>query len=119
MKVLVIEDDQEVVVAISLLFQIRWPEAQVISAHLGEMGVEMVRKEAPDIVILDLGLPDIDGLEVLKRIRELSSVPVMVLTARAGREETGRAMELGANDYTVKPYNPVQFLERLKAQVAC
>ncbi len=118
MKVLVIEDDQEVVMAISLLFQVHWPEAQLMSTHLGEKGIDMVREKVPHIVVLDLSLPDIDGFEVLKQIRFFSSVPVMVLMAREGQEETDRAMELGANEYVVKPYRPVQFLERIKAQVA-
>ena len=59
MKVLIIEDDREIVEAISLAFQIRWPEAKVISTHLGQKGSELVADEEPDIVILDLGLPDI------------------------------------------------------------
>jgi DNA-binding response OmpR family regulator len=64
MKFLIIEDDQETVEIISLAFRIRWPEAKLISTNMGEQGVEMVGSQAPDVVILDLGLPDINGFEV-------------------------------------------------------
>ena len=77
MKVLLIEDDREIVDAISLAFKIRWPEATLISTRLGQKGVELVESESPDIVILDLGLPDINGFEVLQQIRLFSQVPTI------------------------------------------
>ena len=80
MKVLVIEDDTGIVTAISPLFDIGWPEAKLISAEREEEGIEQVKGEAPDIVILDLGLPDTDGFEVLKRIRLFSSIPIIIAT---------------------------------------
>lgn len=118
MKVLIIEDDPGIVTAIDLLFQISWPEAQLISAQQGEEGIELVKNEAPDVVVLDLGLPDIDGFEVLKRLRLFSTVPIVILTARAEKDAMVRGLELGANDYIVKPFRQWQFLERVKAQVA-
>ncbi len=118
MKVLIIEDDPGIVTAIDLLFQISWPEAQLISAQQGEEGIELVKNEAPDVVVLDLGLPDIDGFKVLKRLRLFSTVPIVILTARAEKDAMVRGLELGANDYIVKPFRQWQFLERVKAQVA-
>ncbi len=118
MKVLIIEDDPGIVTVVGLLFQISWPEAQLISAQLGEEGIKLVKNEAPDVVVLDLGLPDIDGFEVLKRLRLFSTVPIVIVTARAEKDAMVRGLELGANDYIVKPFRQWQFLERVKAQVA-
>ncbi|MBM3176108.1 MAG: response regulator, partial [Chloroflexi bacterium] len=80
MKVLIIEDDPEIVESISLAFHIRWPEAEVLSSRLGSRGIELVRNQPPDAVILDLGLPDMSGFEVLKQIRAFSSIPIIILT---------------------------------------
>ena len=67
MKFLVIEDDTEIVEYISIAFQVGWPDVQLITCHLGNQGLELVEKESPDLVLLDLGLPDISGYEVLSR----------------------------------------------------
>jgi two-component system KDP operon response regulator KdpE len=115
MKVLIIEDDKGIVEAISLAFQIRWPEAELISIHLGEKGIELVESESPDIVILDLGLPDITGFDVLKRIRLFSSVPVIILTVRAEEPDIVKGLEWGADDYVVKPFRQLELLSRIRA----
>ena len=115
MKILIIEDDQEIVDAVSLAFQIRWPEANLVSTHLGEKGLEMVESENPDVVILDLGLPDISGFEVLKQIRLFSDVPVLILTVRAEEADIVKGLEWGADDYVVKPFRQLELLSRIKA----
>lgn len=115
MKVLIIEDDPEIVGIITLAFQIRWPEAEVVSSHLGEKGVEMVETENPDVVILDLGLPDISGFDVLKEIRLFSDVPILILTVRGEESDIVRGLEWGAEDYIVKPFRQLELLSRVKA----
>lgn len=115
MKVLVIEDNREIVEAISLAFQIRWPEVDFISTHLGEKGVAMVETEDPDIVILDLGLPDISGFDALKQIRLFSNIPVIILTVRAEEPDIVKGLEWGADDYIVKPFKQLELLARVKA----
>ena len=115
MKVLVIENDQGIVEAISLAFQIRWPEAKLISTHLGEEGIALVETEKPDVVTLDLGLDDISGFEVLKQIRLFSSVPVLILTVRADEIDVVKGLEWGADDYVVKPFRQFELLSRIKA----
>ncbi len=115
MKVLVIEDNREIVESISLAFQIRWPEVNFIATHLGEKGVEMVETEDPDIVILDLGLPDISGFDALKQIRLFSSIPVIILTVRAEEPDIVKGLEWGADDYIVKPFKQLELLARVKA----
>ena len=117
MKVLLIEDDREIIDAISLAFQIRWPEAEVISTRLGQKGAELVESEAPDIVILDLGLPDISGFEVLREIRRFSNVPTIILTVRADEADVVKGLEWGADDYIVKPFRQLEFLARVKALI--
>lgn len=117
MKVLIIEDDRDIVETISLALQIRWPEAMVVSTHLGEKGIELVESENPDIVILDLGLPDISGFEVLKQVRLFSSVPVVILTVRAEEADIVKGLEWGADDYVAKPFSQLELLARIRAQI--
>ncbi len=117
MKVLVIEDDKEIVDAISLAFQIRWPEAKVISTRLGQKGVEFVETEQPDIVILDLGLPDITGFEVLRQIRRFSAVPTIILTVRTEEADVVKGLEWGADDYITKPFRQLELLARVRSMI--
>jgi DNA-binding response OmpR family regulator len=117
MKVLVIEDDSKIVEALIVVFQIRWPEASVLSTIMGEKGVELARDESPDIIILDLGLPDIDGLQVIRRVRDFSNVPIIILTARGEEIYKMRGLELGADDYITKPFSPGELLARVKAVI--
>ncbi|MDZ4230508.1 MAG: response regulator transcription factor [Dehalococcoidales bacterium] len=117
MKVLLIEDDRDIIDAISLAFQIRWPEAEVISTRLGEKGVELVESEMPDIVILDLGLPDISGFEVLRQIRLFSHVPTIILTVRSEEADVVKGLEWGADDYITKPFRQLELLARVKSLI--
>jgi DNA-binding response OmpR family regulator len=75
----------------------------------------LVEAELPDIVILDLGLPDVDGLDVLQNLRKTSDVPVIILTARAGDSSRVKGLELGGDDYVVKPFSPAELLARMNA----
>ncbi len=115
MKILIVEDDKQIVEAISLALEIRWPEVQVVATHLGEKGVEMVETEKPDVVILDLGLPDISGFDVLKQIRLFSKVPILILTVRVEEADIVKGLEWGADDYTTKPFRQLELLARIKA----
>jgi two-component system KDP operon response regulator KdpE len=114
MKALIIEDDPQIVESVSLCFELKWPEAEFISSLDGEGGVELTKKENPDIVILDLGLPDIDGFEVLRRIRSFSDVPVIILTVRKEEADRIEGLELGADDYITKPFSPGELMARVK-----
>ena len=117
MKALIIEDDREIVEAISLTLQIRWPEANVVSTRLGAKGVELVESEAPDIVILDLGLPDVNGFEVLHQIRLFSNVPTIILTVRSDEADVVKGLEWGANDYITKPFRQMELLARVRSLI--
>ncbi len=115
MKVLIIEDDPEIIEAVSLAFRMRWSEVRLLSTHRGNEGVTLVESESPDIVILDLGLPDISGFEVLKQVRQFSTVPVIILTVRAEESDVVKGLEWGADDYIIKPFRQMELLARSKA----
>ena len=117
MKVLIVEDSPEIVEAISLAFQIRWPEAQLVSTHLGERGIELVEIENPDVVILDLKLTDVSGYEVLKRIRLFSNVPILILSVLLEESDIIKGLEWGADDYMVKPFRQLELLSRIRALI--
>lgn len=118
MKVLMIDDDPGAVEVVSLALQRHWPEwpeAELVSTGLGEKGVEMVKSEAPDIVILDLGLPDVDGFAVLNQVRLFSNVPIVILSVRGEKSDIVKGLELGADDYMVKPFRALELMARMRA----
>lgn len=115
MKVLLVEDDPQIIETVALILELRWPEASLVSTFFGEKGVELVQKETPDVVILDLGLPDIDGFQVLRQIRTSSDVPLVILTVMGAEVDKIKGLELGADDYIVKPFSAGEFLARVKA----
>ena len=115
MKVLVIEDDPGIIEVVSLCFQLRWSGTTVISAANGREGVTLVETESPDVVILDIGLPDIDGYQVLKEIRRFSDVPVIMLTVRGEDTDVAKGLELGADDYITKPFSHIELIARVQA----
>jgi DNA-binding response OmpR family regulator len=88
---------------------------QVVEANKGMKAVESLRTTMADLVLLDIMLPDVDGFEVLKIIRETSSVPVIMLTAKGEEEDRVRGLELGADDYITKPFSPRELVSRVKA----
>ena len=88
---------------------------RVLKAPTGDAGLEAFQTHRPRLVVLDVGLPDIDGLEVCKRIRQSSQVPVIFLTARADEIDRVLGLELGADDYLTKPFSPAELVARVKA----
>ncbi len=115
MKVLIVEDDQSIIDAVTIAFEFRWPEAVVISSLTGKDVSEIIRRESPDIVLLDLNLPNTTGFDVLTEIRGFSNVPVIMLTVRSADEDIMRALETGADDYITKPFNYMTLLSRVRA----
>ncbi|WP_239253591.1 response regulator [Listeria ilorinensis] len=87
---------------------------QVLRAETGQQGIEMTATHAPDLVLLDLGLPDMDGLAVLENIRSWSALPVIVVSARGHEKEKVAALDLGADDYITKPFGTSELLARIR-----
>jgi DNA-binding response OmpR family regulator len=111
--VVVVEDDPNI--ADLLDMYLRDAGFRVLQASLGERGLELIEQHRPSIVLLDIGLPDIDGFEVCRRIRSKSNVPVLFLTARDGEIDRILGLELGADDYVTKPFSPREIVARVKA----
>ncbi|MBI4596310.1 MAG: response regulator, partial [Candidatus Tectomicrobia bacterium] len=104
MRILLIEDDPSIVDTISLVFELSWPEVKLAHSATGTAGIAEVGKDPPDLVVLDLGLPDMDGIAALERIRQFSYVPVVILTARTQNDSIIKGLEAGADDYITKPF---------------
>jgi DNA-binding response OmpR family regulator len=117
MKILVVDDDPDVVEAITLSFGLQWPEATIVSAGDGRETIAMFNHESPDVVLLDIALPDIDGFEILRWIRERSDVPVLMISARGEEIDKVRGLELGADDYITKPFGYLELSARIKAVI--
>jgi two-component system, OmpR family, response regulator VicR len=114
-KVLIIEDNEEVVEAISLALQIRWPKVDIISTSHGTEGIQIAASESLDVIILDLGLPDLNGFNVLKEITAFSKAPVVIVTAKDEEKDIVRGLELGANQYITKPFHQLELISRINA----
>jgi two-component system KDP operon response regulator KdpE len=114
-RILVVDDEPDVVESVRLGFTLQWREVDVLGAPTGEAALDVVEREHPDIVLLDVGLPDIDGFEVLRGIRAFSDVPVVMLTARDDAMDKVKGLELGADDYVTKPFNHLELMARVRA----
>ncbi len=115
MKMLVIDDDQGIREALTVSFTTEWEACEVLAADDGTTGLRFFEEHQPDIVVLDIGLPGMNGIEVLDRIRKHSDVPVVMLSARDGEDDIVRALELGADDYVTKPFRYLELMARIKA----
>ncbi len=112
-RILVVDDEERMVRFIRL--NLEHDGFQVIEAFRGTHAIESLRSDMPDMVLLDVMMPDIDGFEVLRLIRESSSVPVIMLTAKGEEDDRIRGLELGADDYITKPFSPRELVSRVRA----
>jgi DNA-binding response OmpR family regulator len=112
-KALVVDDD--LVLADVLSFTLRRTGFEVVLAHDGRAALERFREESPQIIILDLELPEVDGLEVCRIIRTQADTPIIMLTVRDSDEDVVRGLGLGADDYITKPFSPTQLVARAQA----
>jgi two-component system response regulator ResD len=112
-KILVIEDDANITQILRLYLE--QAHFTVITASDGAAGLELHAREHPDLVILDLMLPALDGMEVCRRIRAWANTPILMLTARQSEEDRIAGLELGADDYLAKPFSPREVVSRVKA----
>lgn len=115
MRILVVDDAPEVIEAVTVSFNLQWRETEVIGAFDGESALDIVEREHPDLVLLDIAMPGMDGYETLRNLRAFSDVPVIMLTARDGVLDKVKGLELGADDYVTKPFDHLELLARVKA----
>lgn len=114
-KILVVDDEKTIVDI--LAYNLRKEGYEIIEAHDGKTGLELALSQNPDLVILDIMMPGLDGYEVCKRLRKVSQVPVIMLTAKAEESDKVLSFELGADDYITKPFGVREMLARVMANL--
>jgi two-component system KDP operon response regulator KdpE len=112
-RILVVEDDPALRLALRTM--IRSHDYEVVDVDNGEDAVEVASRGDIDLIVLDLGLPDVDGFEVLRRLRTFSDIPVIVLTVHQEQQDKIRALDTGADDYVTKPFDTEELLARVRA----
>lgn len=111
--VLVVDDEERIIRFVRLHFEMKG--ARVLEATNGREALELVRTELPDLVVLDVRMPGMDGLETLRELRRVSDVPVIMLTVQADEPDRVLGLDLGADDYMAKPFSPVELVSRAQA----
>ena len=112
-RIIIVDDEERMVRFIRL--NLEHDGFQVLEAFNGTQAVNKIRSNLPDLVLLDVMMPDMDGFEVLRIIREVSRVPVIMLTAKGEEEDRVRGLEMGADDYITKPFSPRELVSRVRA----
>lgn len=115
MKLLIADDDEDLLEALTLSLTLQLKDCELVTAHSGGEALRLFQGNGVDAVLLDLVLPDIDGYEVCRRIRERSEVPILLLSARDQELDKVRGFEMGADDYITKPFGQLELLARIKA----
>ena len=114
-KVLVVEDDESI--ATFLKTTLRAAAYDVILADTGKTALSIISSHCPDCVLLDLGLPDMDGSRIIKSVRQWTQIPIVVISARNTEDDKAAALDMGADDYMVKPFGTVELLARIRAAI--
>ena len=115
MRILVVDDEARMINFIRMNLELEG--VQVFGALNGVEALDQVRKHIPDLILLDVMMPQLDGFETLRALREFSSVPVVMLTAKSEEDDVIRGLELGADDYITKPFSPRELVSRVKAVI--
>ena len=114
-SVLIIEDEKNIQTFMGKV--LKRHDYQVLYADTGKQGLEMIRSRCPDLILLDLGLPDIDGCPIIRDVRTWASTPIIVISARTAEREKVAALDLGADDYITKPFGTSELLARIRASL--
>ena len=112
-RILVVDDEPNILATLAPLLRARGYE--VFTAMSGRAAIEVVDRDKPDLIVLDLGLPDTNGVDVCREIRETLNVPILVLSARGAEGDKVRALDVGADDYVTKPFGAEELLARIRA----
>ena len=111
-QILLVEDEKNICDFISTSLSAQ--DYRISTAHTGKEALPIITSQCPDLILLDLGLPDMDGMEIIRQVRTWSSVPIIVLSARTQEQEKVRALDLGADDYLTKPIGTSELLARIR-----
>ena len=112
LSILLVEDEKNICDFISTSLSAQ--DYRISTAHTGKEALPIITSQCPDLILLDLGLPDMDGMEIIRQVRTWSSVPIIVLSARTQEQEKVRALDLGADDYLTKPIGTYELLARIR-----
>jgi len=112
-RILIVDDEPNIIATVGPLLRARGYD--VLSAMSGRAALQAVERDKPDLIVLDLGLPDIDGVEVCRRVRHTASVPILILSARGAEGDKVSALDAGADDYVTKPFGAEELLARIRA----
>ena len=114
-SVLIIEDEKNIQTFMGKV--LKRHEYRVLCADTGAQGLEIIRSQCPDIILLDLGLPDMNGFQIIRDVRTWTSTPIIVISARTAEQEKVSALDLGADDYITKPFGTSELLARIRASL--
>ena len=112
-KILIVDDEPSILATMGPLLRSRGYE--VVTAMNGRRAIDSVERDKPDLIVLDLGLPDVDGIEICRMVRERSATPIVVLSARGAEGDKVRALDTGADDYVTKPFGAEELTARIRA----
>lgn len=115
MRLLLADDDPDIRTSVRVGFELQWRDVEILEAATGAECLRLVEERRPDLVLLDVGLPDLDGFAVLRELRAFSAVPVIMLTARDEPIDRVRGLEAGADDYVAKPFDHLELMARVRA----
>jgi DNA-binding response OmpR family regulator len=115
MKILIVDNDSPTVDALTVGLQLQWQDCEIVTAAGGDAGEQAFFDHLPDVVVLEVALPDRSGYDVLRAIRRVSDTPVLILSVRGDETDQVKGLELGADDYVVKPASLLVLLARIKA----
>jgi two-component system KDP operon response regulator KdpE len=114
-KILIVDDEPDVAKVVRMSFEVQEPDWETLAAYDGEEALTLFEKEQPDLVLLDIMMPEMSGFDVLKELRRFSDVPVIVLTAKENEIDKVMGLNLGADDYITKPFGHLELVARVKA----
>ena len=115
MRILLVDDEPDLLEITSAIFALHWGQSEILCASDGEAGLKRFFDDEPDMMILDVSMPRLNGLEVLRRVRQVSTIPIILLTVKGDELDKVRGLELGADDYITKPFGPLELLARVRA----
>jgi two-component system KDP operon response regulator KdpE len=115
MKILIADDEPDLLEVLAATFRMHWRDAEIVLAQNGEMALDTFYSELPDLVLLDVSMPKLTGIEVCQRIRQVSDVPIIMITVKDEEMDKVRGLEAGADDYITKPFGYLELLARVRA----